>query len=79
MVSKDAKTEKTSATTYDTKGGKLTRKPANRPVSGKAIADAKYANKAFPKLMGSGIIQSGKVVKGGNSELKEKLDKKGGE
>ena len=71
-VSKDEKTGKTTASGLD--GYR------SGPVSGKSIAKAKQSKERIASARtrgGSGVIQSGKLVKGGNVELKDNLDAKG--
>jgi hypothetical protein len=83
-VQANPKTGKTKATRFaTTRTGILKKTRATGPVSGKSVAQrAKLdkTNKPFKESAkaksGSGIIQSGKVVKGGNIALKSKLEDK---
>lgn len=54
-------------------------KEYKKPVSGRAVADKRAEKKASTRLtplVGSGVIEKGKLIKGGNSALKDSLDKK---
>lgn len=81
-IKKDSKTGKTTAQRVDiSKDIKITN--VKSPISGKKVAEArKYTkdlkpNAEFTARKGSGVIQSGKLVKGGSKSLEESLDKKG--
>lgn len=79
-VSKDSKSGKAKATTMDVdmskSPSKFHTKKYTKPVSGRDVADSSAARTSSSRFGGSGVIQSGKLVKGGNPRLGDELDRK---
>ena len=76
-VSKDSKSGKAKATTMNIdKRAKFHTKKYTKPVSGRDVADSSATRKTATKSAGSGVIQSGKLVKGGNYSLENELERK---